>query len=83
MAFYRIQYIDGHDLQYKTFETEADSVEKALHSLWQQDSPSDFDHQIISVNEIPLQKVKEKIVKMNNIIICSAYLLTKVCIISI
>ncbi len=51
MKEYRIAYIDGHDLKYKIFRTQASSREDALGKLW--DSyESDFDHQIISVEEV-------------------------------
>ena len=65
MAFYRIQYIDGFDLRYKTFETEADSAERAIHALWEMYYPDDFDHELISVNEIPFAEIKDKLALRN------------------
>ena len=47
---YKIAYIDGHDLKYKTFTTEADSRDDAISKLWAS-YESDFDHQIIEVYE--------------------------------
>ena len=47
---YKVQYIDGHDLKYKTFTTTAESPEDAVRKL--RDSyEADFDHQIIEVYE--------------------------------
>ncbi len=47
---YKVQYIDGHDLKYKTFSTTAESPEDAVRKL--RDSyEADFDHQIIEVYE--------------------------------
>jgi len=48
---YKIQYIDGHDLKYKTFTTDAESREDAISKLWEQ-YESDFDHRIIDVYEV-------------------------------
>lgn len=50
---FRIAYIDGYDMKYKTFETEAESKEKALDRLWgKYKDMGDFDHQICEVVEI-------------------------------
>jgi len=46
---YRICYIDGHDLRYKTFVTEAENREAAIKNLRDLYSTGDFDHQIASV----------------------------------
>lgn len=48
MNSYRINYIDGHDLRYKSFETEAKDKDDALAKLWDQ-YDCDFDHQIVEV----------------------------------
>ena len=47
---YKIAYIDGHDLKYKTFTTEAENRDDAISKLWAS-YESDFDHQIIEVYE--------------------------------
>lgn len=45
---YKVQYIDGHDLKYKTFTVEAGTPEEAVSKM--RDSyEADFDHQIIDV----------------------------------
>ena len=45
---YKVQYIDGHDLKYKTFTVEARTPEVAVRKM--RDSyEADFDHQIIDV----------------------------------
>ena len=47
---YKVAYIDGHDLKYKTFSTTADNKEEAIRKM--RDSyEADFDHQIIEVYE--------------------------------
>lgn len=47
---YKVTYIDGHDLKYKTFTTTAESKEAAVRNM--RDSyEADFDHQIIEVYE--------------------------------
>ena len=47
---YKVAYIDGHDLKYKTFSTTAESKEEAVRKT--RDSyEADFDHQIIEVYE--------------------------------
>lgn len=46
---YEISYIDGHDLRYKVFATEASSAADAINNLWDSYQDGDFDHQIISV----------------------------------
>lgn len=49
---FRICYIDGFDLKYKTVEVDAESKEKALETLWNHHSPEgDFDHQIREITE--------------------------------
>ena len=48
MPKWTIQYIDGHDLKYKVFTTEAKDEEEAQAKLWEQ-YESDFDHQIIQI----------------------------------
>lgn len=47
---YKVAYIDGHDLKYKTFSTTAESPEEAVRKL-RESYEADFDHQIIEVNE--------------------------------
>ena len=52
MKNYRINYIDGHDMRYKSFETAAESTEEALSKLWDRYKPFDFDHQIVETIEL-------------------------------
>lgn len=52
MKHYRINYIDGHDLRYKSFETSAKSKEDAISKLWDR-YDADFDHHIAEVIELP------------------------------
>lgn len=50
---FRISYLDGFDMRFKSFETEAASKEMALQALWEKYKPAgDFDHQINEVVEI-------------------------------
>lgn len=49
MKNYRINFIDGHDLRYKSFETTAKSESAALDNLWGQYDNGDFGHQIVEV----------------------------------
>ncbi len=49
---FKISYLDGHDMRFKTFETEAASKEEALNALQEKYKPVDFDHQINEVVEI-------------------------------
>ena len=49
---FKISYLDGHDMRFKTFETEAASKEEALNALREKYKPADFDHQINEVVEI-------------------------------
>ena len=46
---YRITYIDGHDLKYKKFYTDADSKDAALDALHKK--YENFDHQIIDITD--------------------------------
>ncbi len=55
MPKWTIQYIDGHDLKYKTFVTEAASPDDAISKLWEQYT-SDFDHRIIDVYPVEDEK---------------------------
>ena len=48
---YRVQYIDGHDLKYKTFTVEARSPEEAVSKM-RESYEADFDHQIIDVYQV-------------------------------
>ena len=48
MKQFRINYIDGHDLRYKSIEVHADSKEDALSALWDM-YDADYDHQIVEV----------------------------------
>lgn len=48
MKTFRINYIDGHDLRYKSVEVPAKNEEDALSALWDM-YDADFDHQIIEV----------------------------------
>jgi len=47
---YKVAYIDGHDLKYKTFTTAAESPEDAVRKM-RESYEADFDHQIIEVYE--------------------------------
>ena len=49
MNFYRINYIDGHDLRYKSFETSTNNEKEALVNLWASYPNGDFDHQIVEI----------------------------------
>lgn len=46
MKSYRINYIDGHDLRYKSVEVQAETEESALSALWDM-YDADYDHQIV------------------------------------
>ena len=48
MIIFRINYIDGHDLRYKSIEVPAESEESALDALWDM-YDADYDHQIVEV----------------------------------
>ena len=52
MKKFRIDYIDGHDLKYKTFDTEAENPDDAVSNLWKSYSNGDFDHTIIGILEV-------------------------------
>ena len=49
MKNYRINFIDGHDLRYKSFETTAKSESAALDNLWGQYDNGDLGHQIVEI----------------------------------
>ena len=49
MNNYRINYIDGHDMRYKSFETVAENTDEALLNLWDTYKPFDFDHQVVEI----------------------------------
>ncbi len=49
---YRVNYVDGHDLKYKTIETNADNKKDAIRKVWELDPSGDFDHQILEVVEV-------------------------------
>ena len=51
MKHYKINYIDGHDLRFKTFETDAEDRDQAIRNLRDSYVDVDFDHQIGSVIE--------------------------------
>jgi hypothetical protein len=51
MKYYRINYIDGHDLRYKSFETPAKSKEAAVSALCSC-YQANFDHRIIEIIEV-------------------------------
>lgn len=51
MKHYRINYIDGHDLRYKSFEISAETQEEAISKLWER-YDADFDHHIAEVIEL-------------------------------
>lgn len=53
MSSYRVNYIDGHDLRFKSFETPAESEAAAISALWN-NYESDFDHHIVEI--IPLKE---------------------------
>ena len=46
---YDIYFIDGHDLRFKTFQTEAETEDEAIHHLYI--TYGDFDHTIVAVLE--------------------------------
>ena len=50
MNNYMIQYIDGEDLKFKVFKTDAKNSDEAVHRLWES-KVSDFDHRILDVYE--------------------------------
>jgi hypothetical protein len=51
MKQYTINYIDGHDLRFKTFKTVAEDRDQAIKQLRASYIDGDFDHQIESVIE--------------------------------
>ena len=46
---YKINYIDGHDLRWKTFCTEAKDCDEAVNNLRKYYPCGDFDHQIAEI----------------------------------
>lgn len=52
MKRFRINYVDGHDLKYKSFETDAEDRDQAISNLWKSYTFGDFDHRIIEVIEV-------------------------------
>ena len=60
MKQFRINYIDGHDLRYKSIEVHADSKEDALSALWDM-YDADYDHQIVEVLPRPEKDASEKL----------------------
>jgi len=52
MNCYRINYIDGFDLRYKSFETIAENEDTALSALLAKYTWGDFDHQIVEIKRI-------------------------------
>lgn len=59
MRNYRINYIDGHDLRYKSFETVAENKDEALENLWASYKNGDFDHRIAEVIDLGEANSKE------------------------
>lgn len=51
MKHFRINFIDGHDLRYKSFETSAAGEDAAISSLWDR-YDADYDHHIVEVMEL-------------------------------
>lgn len=54
MNKYTVCYVDGHNLKYKTFETEAENINQAIENMEKQyEGKGDFDHLIcdILINE--------------------------------
>lgn len=51
MKRFKINYIDGHDLRFKSFETDAEDRDQAIKNLRESYVNGDFDHQIESVIE--------------------------------
>lgn len=58
MKHFKINYIDGHDLRFKSFETDAENRDQAIRNL-RESYTSDFDHQIESVIEVGIGEVDE------------------------
>lgn len=52
---YKVQYIDGHDLKYKTLVVEARTPEEAVSKM-RESYEADFDHQIIDVYQVDGKK---------------------------
>lgn len=52
---YKVQYIDGHDLKYKTLVVEARTPEGAVSKM-RESYEADFDHQIIDVYQVDEKK---------------------------
>lgn len=49
---YKVSFIDGFDMRYKTRVIAAGSKEEAIHKVWAEHIPEgDFDHQIVDVKE--------------------------------
>lgn len=52
---YVIRYIDGNDLKYKLFETEARNKDEAIEHLWASYADmGDFEHRIASISCKPI-----------------------------
>ena len=51
MKHFKINYIDGHDLRFKSFVTDAEDRDQAIRNLRESYVNGDFDHQIESVIE--------------------------------
>lgn len=51
MKHFKINYIDGHDLRFKSFETDAEDRDRAIRNLRESYVDGDFDHQIESITE--------------------------------
>jgi len=55
---FTVNYIDGHDLRYKSFETCARTESEAIEKLWDSYSElGDFNHQIAGIICKPLSIV--------------------------
>lgn len=52
MRIYKISYIDGHDMKFKTFTVMATDERNAVAKLWKSyEKQGDFDHVITSIKE--------------------------------
>ena len=51
MKRFKINYIDGHDLRFKSFVTDAEDRDQAIRNLRESYVNGDFAHQIESVIE--------------------------------
>lgn len=59
MKKYAIAYVDGFDLRFKIYVTNAENEDDAVDALYKAHSDGDFDHQIIEIKDITNQDIKE------------------------